>query len=51
MNGQFLYGTPYYKHTSYETIYCSVFEIRDIKHLEGIKTPFLISTEMNGQFL
>ncbi len=30
--------------------YCSIFEIWDIIKFRGYKDPFLISTEMNGQF-
>ncbi len=28
---------PYYMHTSYETIYCSIFEIWDINTFEDCK--------------
>ncbi len=47
-----IWDVPYYMHTSYETILLQHF--LDMGHffiLRTIKTPFLISTKMNGQFL
>ncbi len=52
MNGQFLYRTSHTICTPHmKPYYCSIFEIWTLIHLESIKTLFLISTKMNGQFL